>query len=182
VGRHSAPHDAQPTISRRRLLAGGTVLAVLAAVLVLALVVTRVLDLGPGGDDTTTATESSPSLPALKAPSSTSAPSTANSTATSTASSTASTSAPAVTTSAPPAKRPPTLELRLTGDSYVEVRTAAGNVLVRTVLRKGAHRTFDQKVLTVVLGSSGDVSARVNGKLLPRGRTGEVKTFTASRK
>jgi hypothetical protein len=78
--------------------------------------------------------------------------------------------------------RPPTLELRLTGASYIEVRLANGRPLLARLMKKGQHRTFDQKVLRVTVGNAAAVRVTVNGKARKPGRRGQVVSFVARRK
>jgi hypothetical protein len=167
VGRHSAPHDAPSTVGRRALLSGGAV--AVAVVVVVALAWSGLLGLN---NSTTTAEPD----PTPSAATSTAPPPAAASPASSPA------TTPAVTPSTTASKRPPTVDLRLSGDSYVVVRVPGGRTLVEKVLHKGVHRTFDQKTLLVVLGNSAAVEVRVNGKLLPRGGKGQVASFVATRK
>lgn len=129
------------------------------------------------GDETTTATPQSSSSESSPADSSPSGSATPTPSATNSA-----TSAAAPSSSPSKTKRPPTLELRLSGDSYVSVQVAGGRMLVSKLLHKGDHRSFNQKTLIVVLGNSAAVAARVNGKLLARGEKGQVKSFVARRK
>jgi Domain of unknown function (DUF4115) len=84
--------------------------------------------------------------------------------------------------SASPTKRPLTLDLRLTGDSFVTVRAPGGHLFLTKLLHKGDHRTFDEKTLVVVLGNAAAVDVRINGKLRPRGGRGQVAKFVAARK
>jgi Domain of unknown function (DUF4115) len=100
---------------------------------------------------------------------------------------TASSSSGATDTGSPSAspsqtKRPVTLDLRLSGDSFVTVRAPGGHVFLSKLLHKGDHRTFDSKKLVVVLGNAGAVEVRMNGRLLPRGRQGQVARLVAQRK
>jgi len=81
-----------------------------------------------------------------------------------------------------PPKRPATLDLRLSGDSFVTVRAPGGHIFLSKLLHKGDHRTFDSKKLVVVLGNAVAVQVRVNGKLLPRGGRGQVAKLLAQRK
>jgi cytoskeletal protein RodZ len=57
------------------------------------------------------------------------------------------------------------IALRLTGDSWVSVRDAAGRTVFSGLLSKGDARRFtDGKALRLTLGSAGDVQLTVNGK------------------
>lgn len=68
------------------------------------------------------------------------------------------------------------IALRLTGDSWVSVRDAAGRTVFSGLLSKGDARRFtDGKGLRLTLGSAGDVQLTVNGKSIgPAGGRGEV--------
>lgn len=73
-------------------------------------------------------------------------------------------SAPAPATS-PPRPDGVAIALRLTGDSWVSVRDAAGRTVFSGLLSKGDARRFsDGKGLRLTLGSAGDVQLTVNGK------------------
>jgi hypothetical protein len=131
-----------------------------------------------GNGDTTTAKPESSTSSGSSAPRSSSSGS-----ATPTQSSSG--SAPATRSPSPsaaPTKRPVTLDLRLTGDSFVTVRAPGGHLFLTKALHKGDHRTFDQKTLVVVLGNAAAVDVRINGKLRPRGGRGQVVRFVAARK
>ncbi len=68
-------------------------------------------------------------------------------------------------TTAPP--RGVVIALRLTGDSWVSVRDAAGRTVFSGLLSKGDARNFtDGKALRLTLGSAGDVQLTVNGKAI----------------
>jgi hypothetical protein len=152
-------------------VAGGAVLAALAIAVIAALVM-------HGGGDTTTA------KPASSASNSPSADGSGSSSSATPADSSSSSATPAGSPSASPSptKRPLTLDLRLTGDSYVMVRVPGGHTFLDKVLHKGDHRSFAQRTLVVVLGNAAAVEVRVNGKLLPRGGRGQVASFVAKRK
>lgn len=68
------------------------------------------------------------------------------------------------------------IALRLTGDSWVSVRDAAGRTVFSGLLSKGDARRFtDGKGLRLTLGSAGDVQLTVNGKAIgPAGDKGQV--------
>jgi hypothetical protein len=183
VGRHSSPNSAPRAVPRRALVAGGAALAALAIAVIAVLAL-------QGGDDTTTAKSASSASNGTSADgsgsSSSATPTDSSSTSASTTASTSAstTASPAASRSASPSptERPRTLDLRLTGDSYVMVRVPGGQTLLTKVLHKGDHRSFDQKSLVVVLGNAVAVEVRVNGKLLPRGGRGQVASFVAKRK
>lgn len=82
--------------------------------------------------------------------------------------------APAPTTTSRP--RGVAIALRLTGDSWVSVRDAAGRTVFSGLLSKGDARNFtDGKALRLTLGSAGDVQLTVNGKQIgPAGGKGQV--------
>jgi cytoskeletal protein RodZ len=145
---------------------GAAALLVVLALLVGVFVATR-----GGGDDGVTARPSAST--SSKAASSKATP-TESVSATATA---AETKAPDVS-----AKRPPTLNLTLTGPSFVTVRLPNGRTVVSRLFRKGEHRSFDQKELRVLLGNSSAVQVSVNGKPRKPGRKGQVDTFTVRRK
>lgn len=97
---------------------------------------------------------------------------------------------PATPTVAAPAPRPTdalafvnprlvTVRIAITGTkSWVSVTNAAGKVLFRGILRKGAVQDFtDAKRLSLVIGNSGAVSLVVNGRELGApGPNGKVTT------
>ena len=66
----------------------------------------------------------------------------------------------------PPAVQPPAaLELRVSGDSWVELATPDGGVLEQTLMHKGDVRRFAPgEVGGVVLGNAGAVEVRRNGE------------------
>ena len=71
------------------------------------------------------------------------------------------------TASAPAPQRGVAIALRLTGDSWVSVRDAAGRTVFSGLLSKGDARRFtDGKALRLTLGSAGDVQLTVNGKAI----------------
>ena len=96
-------------------------------------------------------------------------------------------SAPATSTSstpppASPTKRPPTLEFTVRYPAYITVRVPGGVTLVSRLFPKGAHRTYDKKVLQVVNGRPEAVRFLVNGKLHKPGPSGQTEIFTARRR
>jgi cytoskeletal protein RodZ len=178
VGRHSSPNGAPRTVPRRALLAGGAVIAALAIAVIAVLAMS-------GDDGTTTAKRESPA--SSGSPSSPTPTRSTSTTATSSASVSPSRSASPSPSTSPSAsasstKRPLTLDLRLTGDSFVTVRAPGGHLFLTKLLHKGDHRTFDEKTLVVVLGNAAAVEVRINGKLRPRGGRGQVAKFVAARK
>jgi cytoskeletal protein RodZ len=105
----------------------------------------------------------------------------ATSTPTSTPASPEATSGPGPTTTASPtsASVPPNgvaVALRVTGDSWVSVRDAAGRTVFSGLLSKGDARRFtDGKALRLTLGNAGAVQLTVNGKSLgSAGGNGQV--------
>mgnify|MGYP001079821377 CR=1 FL=1 len=70
--------------------------------------------------------------------------------------------------------------LRVTGDSWVEVRDARGHTVYSGLLSKGDAKHFrDTSPLRLTLGNAGGVELTVNGTPLgAAGRTGEVKRLT----
>jgi Domain of unknown function (DUF4115) len=149
-------------------VAGGVAIAALA----IAIAVIAVLAMNGDGDTTTT----------VKPPSSASSGASHGATPTTPSSSSGATDTGSPSASASPTKRPVTLDLRLTGDSFVTVRAPGGHMFLAKLLHKGDHRTFDSKTLVVVLGNAAAVEVRVNGKLRPRGGRGQVAKFVAARK
>jgi hypothetical protein len=75
----------------------------------------------------------------------------------------------------------PTVELRLVGTSWVEVRGTSGRVLVSQICRKGDHSTFRQRQVTVTVGNAGAVRMRANGMPVELGGPGEVRVVTVMR-
>ncbi|MGN6301157.1 MAG: helix-turn-helix domain-containing protein [Angustibacter sp.] len=74
---------------------------------------------------------------------------------------------PAAPTATAPPPRGVAIALRLTGDSWVSVRDAAGRTVFSGLLSKGDARRFtDGKALRLTLGSAGDVQLTVNGKAI----------------
>lgn len=170
MGRHSAPQTGEPTFPRRAAVAVG------AAVLALAVGVSVVGALVGGNDDQpVTAREATGTSPP---------PGSGTGPATTTASATGSASAASTpASSSPPASaRPATLDLRLTGTSFVTVRLASGRTLVSRLMHKGDHKSYDQKELHVVLGNAAAVQVTVNGHRLKPGRSGQVRTLVATRR
>jgi hypothetical protein len=72
--------------------------------------------------------------------------------------------------------------LKITGDSWVEVRDAKGRTVYSGLLAKGAAKRFsDTTALRLVLGNAGGVELTVNGTPLgTAGKAGEVKRLTFS--
>ena len=63
------------------------------------------------------------------------------------------------------------LELRISSDSWVEVKSADGKSLLLGLLRKGDTRSVTGKApMTVVLGNAAGVEVQVDGKLFELGR------------
>jgi cytoskeletal protein RodZ len=100
---------------------------------------------------------------------------------------------PAATASATPAPPSPTstgtvtvspdevaVALKVTGDSWVEVRDAKGRTVYSGLLSKGAAKKFrDTSPLRLTLGNAGGVQLTVNGTSLGKaGKDGEVKRLT----
>ncbi|HEX3005547.1 MAG TPA: RodZ domain-containing protein [Angustibacter sp.] len=137
--------------------------AVLTVVVVL-LVVQLVSDLR--GPSRPTSEVAAPAGTATSIPTpSTSASSTGTPAATSPVSTPSQTSAPTPSATAP--ARGVAIALRLTGDSWVSVRDAAGRTVFSGLLSKGDARNFtDGKALRLTLGSAGDVQLTVNGKAI----------------
>ena len=186
MGRHSAPPSGD-SVNRRPLL-----LAVAGAVVLLVVAVVGLgLALGGGDGDGTTTADPGASDPSTRSastlatptagPLSPSASATEGSAPSASPSASESTTTPAsTTTSAPPPSRPPTLEIRWLGTSYVRVRSG-GRTLFEDIRRKGATRTFDQRTVNVLIGNAGRVQSIVNGKARPVGESGQIESFTARR-
>ncbi|HWS04059.1 MAG TPA: DUF4115 domain-containing protein, partial [Gammaproteobacteria bacterium] len=63
------------------------------------------------------------------------------------------------------------LELRISSDSWVEVKSADGKSLLLGLLRKGETRSVTGKApMTVVLGNAAGVEVQVDGKLFELSR------------
>lgn len=84
--------------------------------------------------------------------------------------------------SSAPSGRSPTLAFEVTRDAFITVRVPGGRTLVSRLFRKGATRSFDQKVLQVVNGRPSAVRFTVNGKERKPGPAGQVETFTVRRR
>jgi cytoskeleton protein RodZ len=125
----------------------------------------------PAGLATTPPTTGADSGPAAPSSSPTS-------TATSTASGAGATTAP--TTAAPVSPDRVAVALRITGQSWVEVRDAKGRTVWSGLLGKGdAKRFSDTSALRLTLGNAGGVELTVNGTSLGlAGKAGEVKRLT----
>jgi cytoskeletal protein RodZ len=89
------------------------------------------------------------------------------------------TSTPSASTTAVPSDRV-AVALRLTGESWVEVRDAKGRTVWSGLLGKGdAKRFSDTAPLRLTLGNAGGVELTVNGTPLgAAGKAGEVKRLT----
>jgi len=70
--------------------------------------------------------------------------------------------------------------LKITGETWVEVRDAQGRTVYSGLLAKGdAKRFSDTSPLRLTLGNAGGVELTVNGTLLgTAGKAGEVKRLT----
>jgi hypothetical protein len=137
--------------------------AVVAVVLVGAWFLTR-------GDDGEVGTEARPGSTASTPPTTTPAAATPGPTG--------SNPTPVATTT----ERPPTLAFRVLRNAYITIRVPGGRTLVSKLFRKGASRTFDQKVLQVVNGRPSAVRFTVNGEPRKPGAADETEVFTVRRK
>lgn len=169
MGRHSAPQTGEPSAPRRGLVAIVVVMLALVAGVAVAAAVRN------SDDGTTTTGQPAPAshsrTPDAMRQASTAAPSSSSSSV-----------AESPTVSSTPAKRAPTLDLRLVGSSYVTVRLPGGRTLISKLLHKGQHKVFDQRALEVVIGNAAAVRVTVNGKERKRGARGDVATFTVRRR
>jgi cytoskeletal protein RodZ len=120
----------------------------------------------PTGGPTTSTTSPTPSVPSVSA------------------SPSASASAGSGTSTATAVPRPGqvAVALKITGDSWVEVRDAQGRTVYSGLLAKGAAKRFsDTTALRLTLGNAGGVQLTVNGTPLgTAGKAGEVKRLTFS--
>ena len=74
---------------------------------------------------------------------------------------------------------PRALRLSVTGSAtYLKVSVPGGRVLFEEIAGRGRTLSFDEPRLAVVVGSSGDVRATVNGTQRPQGRRGVIDRFT----
>lgn len=168
MGRHSVPSTGEPVAALRSKVVG-----VSAAVVAAVAVAIAAGMFAFGLDDGSTTTQDAPPGARRTA---------AAPTASSPAPSASASESVAATPSAAATKRPPTLNIRVVGRSFVTVRTPDGRTLVSRLFTQGQHKSFDNKVLRVTIGNSAAVRVEVNGKLLEPGRVGEVAAFTARRK
>ncbi|MGZ4592356.1 MAG: DUF4115 domain-containing protein [Actinomycetes bacterium] len=166
MGRHRAPSTESTALPRSLLAVGGA-----AVLVVLVLGVGIFAAMRGDGNDTTTAGSQHP-------PASASAGTTTAAAASPSPSATASEASPSPTAT----KRAPTLNLTMTGTSYVSVRLPNGRSLVAKTFSKGQSKSFDEKALRVTIGNAAAVRVTVNGRLRAPGRRGQVVTFTARRK
>lgn len=171
MGRHTTPGTGTPEPDRGfwvRLAAGAVVLLLVGGYL--ALRFTR-------GDDEAVETAGRPT--ASGSPSTSTSSSAAGSSTP--ASSPSSSSAPS-TPPASPTKRPPTLAFTVKYPSYITVRVPGGVTLVSKLFKKGAHASYDKKVLQVVNGRPDAVRFVVNGKPRKPGPSGQTEVFTVRRR
>lgn len=75
---------------------------------------------------------------------------------------------------------PPTLALRVTGECYVQVTTADGEVLLDETLTEGKRWSTDEAPLDVTVGDSGAVEIFVRGEAREQGGSGELEQFEVS--
>jgi hypothetical protein len=171
VGRHTTPGTGTPEPDRGfwvRLAVAAVVVALVGGYVALRLT---------GDDDGTVGTAGKPTAsgspatsagsPAASSPPSGTSPSSA-----------ASASSPAPS----PARRPPTLAFTVRYPAYITVRVPGGVTLVSKLFRKGAHASYDKKVLQVVNGRPDAVRFVVNGKPRKPGPSGQTEVFTVRRK
>jgi hypothetical protein len=76
---------------------------------------------------------------------------------------------------------PPTVEFRLVGTSWVEVRGPNGEVLTTGICRKGDHAEFRQSRVQVVVGNAAAVRLTANGMPVELGGPGQVRVLTVTR-
>lgn len=167
MGRHTTPGTGTPEPDRGfwvRLAVAAVVVALVGGYLAL-----RLTD---GGDGT---------VETARKPTSSGSPAASSSGATPSSSSPAP-SASSSTPAAPPTKRPPTLSFTVKYKAYITIRVPGGVTLVSKLFKKGAHASYDKKVLQVVNGRPDAVRFVVNGKPRKPGPSGQTEVFTVRRK
>jgi hypothetical protein len=170
VGRHTTPGPGTPEPDR-----GFWVRLAVAALVVVLVGGYAVLRLTGGDDGVETAGQ--PTASSTPPTTSSSAPAPSSSSPAASPSSSASS-----TPAASPTKRPPTLAFTVKYPSYITVRVPGGVTLVSKLFAKGAHASYDKKVLQVVNGRPDAVQFVVNGKPRKPGPSGQTEVFTVRRK